>query len=1008
MINKVGSTVRIRLHTTFWVAVACLVVATGPVVAQPYTQLQVLLPGETAAPGTGSGKTGAPSDQTVGVAFNATIRAVDASWNTVTSITNAVSLSSSDVTATIPGSISLSGGAATVQVTINAAGSFTFATTDDSDPTIPEATSANVTAFLLDGFEFSKINQKNQYAGVPMNISVSAVDPVGNVVSGYSGEVSFREKTSFGDGRIEPATVALQNGTWSGSVTMYRADETSINRGNVNIEAYIATSPAISGLSDPFSVHPGVFSKVQIVVPGQDPWPGSLSGVSGSAATQSAGQGFAVDVYATDDYWNPVPSSDVVRITSSDGAASTPVNASLTGGFAQTALSLGTVGTQTLTVNDMTNGSIQGTTSAGIAVIASAPDHFEFDTITGPIVAGTTVPITIRAVDVSNNTITDFTGTAILVANTGPGSISPESIQFSAGVWTGGVEFRGAGGAVSLSCSDYSTPPHIGTSNPFQVTAAAYAGLQVIAAGESPAGGTASGKSGTPDVQAAGTSFNLTVRAVDAYWNRVSGINSRVALTSTDLFATMPAETTLVNGELVFPITMFKAGMQTVSATDADTPSINGDTSSEIEVTGGTYSRVLLIAPGEEVAPGTAEGRTGLPTDQSINFAFTVTVYATDEWFNPVGGVSDVVRITSNDPLAELPPDAPLNDGVALMNVRLSTGGFQQITASNVTQPAMPTSTTDVRAISSGLHLEAEVTPTNVAAGEPFTLTVKVTNDAGSVIQEINSAVTIEVQNASTQALGRGTLRNTSFQLLQGQRSMQEDYTFAEDIVLVVRDDAGNTPAVTEVISVSPGAPAEIQLSSNPSWVPGNKTATVTARLVDAFDNGVPSQPVVFSIVTGAGTLTGIDSLTTAGGTAAAEFRAPRFPDVARLRAASGIVFAEMDLETAFVDPSEQGGYVTNYPNPFHPGESSTTIAYKLDDNATVTLRVYTLTGSLVLEKKFPKGDPGGVVGLNEFAWDGRNGDGTIVASGGYIVFIKADGNGETLHKMRRKVGVVR
>ena len=34
--------------------------------------------------------------------------------------------------------------------------------------------------------------------------------------------------------------------------------------------------------------------------------------------------------------------------------------------------------------------------------------------------------------------------------------------------------------------------------------------------------------------------------------------------------------------------------------------------------------------------------------------------------------------------------------------------------------------------------------------------------------------------------------------------------------------------------------------------------------------------------------------------------------------------------------------------------------------------------------------------------------DGTIVASGGYIVFIRADGNGETLHEMRRKVGVVR
>ena len=37
--------------------------------AGPYTQLQVLLPGETEAPGTISGKTGTPQAQTVGVPF---------------------------------------------------------------------------------------------------------------------------------------------------------------------------------------------------------------------------------------------------------------------------------------------------------------------------------------------------------------------------------------------------------------------------------------------------------------------------------------------------------------------------------------------------------------------------------------------------------------------------------------------------------------------------------------------------------------------------------------------------------------------------------------------------------------------------------------------------------------------------------------------------------------------------------------------------------------------------
>src|SRR5439155_5149965 len=129
-----------------------------------------------------------------------------------------------------------------------------------------------------------------------------------------------------------------------------------------------------------------------------------------------------------------------------------------------------------------------------------------------------------------------------------------------------------------------------------------------------------------------------------------------------------------------------------------------------------------------------------------------------------VTGVSDVVRLTSDDPLAQLPPDTPLSNGSAQMSMRLARGGYDQIIASDVTQPSKQGSTTQVRAISSGFHLEAAVSPASARAGEPFTLTVRVTNDAGSTIQEINSFVTIEVRNASNQAAGRGTLLTTQFQ----------------------------------------------------------------------------------------------------------------------------------------------------------------------------------------------------------------------------------------------------
>ncbi|UCG50448.1 MAG: hypothetical protein JSW58_09545, partial [Candidatus Latescibacterota bacterium] len=816
------------------------------------------------------------------------------------------------------------------------------------------------------------------------------------------------EITSFGEGRIAPERVTLSGGEWSGNVTMYRADETSINRGNVNIYAFLDADPSKNGTSDPFTVHPGTFERVQAVVPGQSPLPGSVSGVTGTPASQSAGQSFVVHVFATDTYWNPVPSGDVVRLTSSDAAASTPVSGALNNGYREFTISLGTVGTQTLSVSDQTDGSIQGMTTAGIQVIPSAPHHFAIDPIPSPVTAGDPVTVTIRAVDVAGNTIPDYDGDAVLSANTGPASISPEAIVFANGVWTGTMVFRGAGGAVSFNCSDYSSPPHIGTSNNFEVLPGPYYGLQVLLPGQTPRGGTTNGFEGSPDDQNAGSGFNLTVRAVDEFWNRVPGVDNRISLLSSDAFADIPHDTVLQNGELIIPVTLYRVGQQTITVSDIDSTGIESHTSSPVDVLPGAYARIVLIAPGQTVAPGSEEGRTGEATDQSINFAFTVTVYATDDWFNPVGVVTDVIGITSNDPLAELPPDTPMVDGRVDLNIRLSTGGYQQITATNMTQTLMPASTTQVRAISSGLHLEAEVTPTVVQAGEPFDLTVKVTNDAGSVIQEINSAVTVQVQNAATQEPGRGILENTEFQLLQGQRTVTETYTYAEQIVLVIQDDAGNTPAVTEAITVLPGPPAAVTLASDPTWVRGNKHATIFAMVVDQFENGVPDQPVVFELLNGMGTLTPIDSSTAADGSARADFLSPREPEIARIRATSNNLVAELDIETALVDPNKPGGTVTNYPNPFHPSDAPTTIAYKLSDNAMVTIRIYTLTGGLVLEKTFAAGGQGGTAGLNEYRWDGRNGDNEMVASGGYILVIEAKGDGETIHTMRRKIAVVR
>ena len=498
-----------------WLALALAVqLSAAPAIAGPFSRLQVLLPGETAAPGTPSGKTGTPTAQTAGIPFYATVRACDSTWTLVPTVTHTIRILSSDASASLPAAAQLVGGTGDYLVILNAGGNFTIFAHDQSDVTIPDGSSSLVRSIVLQSLEISNI-PKNQTAGVPISVSITAKDPNGDVVSGFSGNVQLSQLTSFGAGRITPPTVSLASGQWSGNVTVYRADETSPTTGNVFVAAAVQGHPSQSGSSNGFVVSPGPFRRVQIVAPGESPLPGSLNGITGVPASQAAGQGFTVNVYGTDNYWNQVSSGDAVQVASSTDPADTPATGSLTAGFRQFTYTLMTVGTQTLTVTDQSNGSIASMTSAGIQVIPNATDHFSFAAIASPQVAGVPVTVTVRATDSSGNTVFDYNGDAVLASNAGSGTSTPSLITFVGGVWSGPVTFFGAGSSVRLSCTDFSSPARTGTSGNVVVNPATFTKLQVILPGETARPGTADGKDGTPGNQTAGTPFPITIRAVD-------------------------------------------------------------------------------------------------------------------------------------------------------------------------------------------------------------------------------------------------------------------------------------------------------------------------------------------------------------------------------------------------------------------------------------------------------------------------------------------------------------
>src|SRR5205807_1869035 len=144
----------------------------------------------------------------------------------------------------------------------------------------------------------------------------------------------------------------------------------------------------------------------------------------------------------------------------------------------------------------------------------------------------------------------------------------------------------------------------------------------------------------------AGTAFNYTVTAQDAFANTVTTYGGTVHFTSTDGQAVLPADSTLTNGAGTFSATLKTAGNQTITATDTVTNTLTG-TSNPIAVSAAAASHFSVSAPATATA-GTA---------------FTYTVAALDPFDNIAVAYSGTIHFTSTDAQAVLPSDSTLTSG---------------------------------------------------------------------------------------------------------------------------------------------------------------------------------------------------------------------------------------------------------------------------------------------------------------------------------------------------------
>jgi hypothetical protein len=359
-------------------------------------QLQLLMPGEVAAPGTATGKTGTPTPVTAGSTVTVTVNTVDASWNVITPTSPVmVHFASNEATATLPADSALSR-TGTFQVHFKQASSGTTLAVSDASPGLD-------TQAVLDGGTATAATGAVTVNSTPELVVAMALHaapagtPGNNTFNALSGVTSGTEVQEAA--WLSPAAPGSYSTSWllPGAVGW----ETLI----AAIGAQRASAPDSSG---PFVVNPGAVNKLQVLVPGESAAPGTVSGKTGTAMGQVANIPFLMTLNAVDSNWNVASTADVVHLVSTDGAAVLPANTSLVGGTLATMVTLNTPGSQSVTVSDVTTPARTANTSGSILVGVAAITYTLSGTVSPAVDgAGTDMMLSGAA---STPTLADGTG----------------------------------------------------------------------------------------------------------------------------------------------------------------------------------------------------------------------------------------------------------------------------------------------------------------------------------------------------------------------------------------------------------------------------------------------------------------------------------------------------------------------------------------------------------------------------------------------------------------------
>lgn len=430
-------------------------------------------------------------------------------------------------------------------------------------------------------------------AGKAFQVTIKSESSSGKTNTGDNHSVTL---TSSDGQKVIASPIKLKKGKATVSVVLDTADSTTLT----------ASEGSITGTSSSFTVHPGDAASFSL----------------NYDIIATAGSPFSLVVTALDAHGNIATGYHGTATLTSDGQTVSPSEVSFssssgTPGVATVNATLDKAGDATLKA---TAGSVTSSGHDGIIVEPAAATSFSISAPSSET-AGTGFTVTVTAHDPYGNIATGYSGTATLTSSDGE-TVSPSAVVFDneTGVATVAITLDKAG-TTTLTATAGSVA---GTSDTITVQPAAAASFSVKA----------------PSPETAGADFTVTVTALDAYGNVVTGYHGTATLSNVPYTHFPPTVTFGSPGETpgvaTATVYLYAAGDQTIKATAG---SITGS------------SNPITVNPAAlasfQVSPSS--------TDVTAGSGFGLTIWPLDAYGNFVTGYQGTATLTSSDGQAVSP-----------------------------------------------------------------------------------------------------------------------------------------------------------------------------------------------------------------------------------------------------------------------------------------------------------------------------------------------------------------